>query len=184
VRRFSMGLVLPALVTTGALLLAGCGSTSAADPLPTTSPTPSTTTPAVPTLPKAAKQNTKAGAFAFAKHYIDLVNYAQATGDTKVLKAIEAPGCGSCRASRKALESLFGHGGRIVGGSTSIRARVDVIANRAIQGFEVDLIIQAEPETIIRSKGRKHLNGGTFPITLHVATGASGWKLHDITRGA
>lgn len=182
-----MGLVLPAVVAAVALLLTGCGGSPAADPAPSATPSPSTTTPAVPTvptLPQAAKQNTKAGALAFARHYIDLVNYAQATGDTKVLKAIEAPGCESCQSSRRYLDSIYSHGGRIVGGQTSIRGHAGVIANPETHGYEVDLIVQFNAQTVIRPKGREHLKGRTLPISLHVAMGTAGWKLHDWTRGA
>ena len=77
-------LVPPALLTVlvlPALTLAGCGGSSGDDPSP--SPTVSTTTsasPTAPALPEAAMANTKAGAVAFARHYIELINYAQATG--------------------------------------------------------------------------------------------------------
>jgi len=84
-RRFVVGAAL-------VLLVAGCGGDPKADPSPSTSPAPSissTPTPSPPTLPDAAKANTKAGAIAFVKYYVELVNHAQATGDVGKLQSVE-----------------------------------------------------------------------------------------------
>ncbi len=63
------------------LALAGCGGDPKADPPPSTTPTPTVSpspsaTPTVPALPEAAKANTKAGAIAFVKYYVGLINHA------------------------------------------------------------------------------------------------------------
>ena len=69
--------------TSGVLLvstLGACGGSPRADP----SPTPATTsaaatetpTPTPPAMPAAARADTKAGAIAFVRHYVDLINYA------------------------------------------------------------------------------------------------------------
>ncbi len=62
------------------VLLAGCGGSPAPKPLPaprpSSSPSPTTTPAAAPAMPEAAKAKTRAGAIAFARHYVELINYA------------------------------------------------------------------------------------------------------------
>lgn len=59
----------------------------------TAAPTPPSRTE--PELPAAAKAPTRSGAEAFVRYYIDLLNYAANTGDTKALRAAatDCPGC-------------------------------------------------------------------------------------------
>ncbi len=62
-----------------ALVLGGCGGSPEPRPLPkpTTSPSPSpSATPTPPVLPQAAKAKTKAGAIAFARTFIETLNYS------------------------------------------------------------------------------------------------------------
>ena len=105
------------------LLLAGCGGQDPAAS-PTSSATSSTgttastsPTPTPPTMPAAAQANTKAGAIAFVRHYIALINYAQATGDVAVLAAVEDPSCTSCLKVRRTITRIYGAGGSISGGT-------------------------------------------------------------------
>jgi len=67
-------------------------ATTSTEPTPDASPKPD---PVEPRLPAAAKANTRAGAEAFVRYYIDLLNYAANTGDTRALRAAAArcPGC-------------------------------------------------------------------------------------------
>src|SRR4051812_44399939 len=102
------------------LALAGCGADPKADPSPspsTTTASPVSTTPAPPVLPEAAKANTKAGAIAFVKYYVELINHAQATGDVGPLAAVEDPGCESCAKGRAYISRIYGGGGHVSGGS-------------------------------------------------------------------
>src|SRR6188472_1118800 len=86
------------------LLLAGCGGSPEPKPPPktepSTSPSPSATPPV---MPAAAKEKTKAGAIAFVRHYIGLINYTQATGSTAELAQSETSDCNTCRQSREAV---------------------------------------------------------------------------------
>lgn len=74
---------------------------------PTESPSESSTEPSteppttseaggVPTMPEEAKEDTEAGAEAFALHYIDLINYTGMNPETGVLEPLAADGCKSC----------------------------------------------------------------------------------------
>lgn len=102
--------------------LAGCQEESADPPSPkpsptvTESPTESPSAPAEPDMPAAAKEPTQAGAEAFVRYYWDLVNYAQATGDTKRLRSVSAATCVQCDGGIDAIDDVYGRDGRIVGG--------------------------------------------------------------------
>jgi hypothetical protein len=101
-----------------ALALSSCGGEPKADPSPTRSvTTPVSTTPTAPVMPDAAKANTKAGAIAFVRHYVDLVNYAQQTGDVSTLASVESDACESCAKVRRSIAEIYTAGGAIQGGT-------------------------------------------------------------------
>ncbi|WP_432498522.1 DUF6318 family protein [Kineococcus auxinigenes] len=109
----------PLLVSAAAAmaLLGACGAEEreaerALQPAPpvstvTASPSPSVTeapvalqTPARPTLPRPtfeAAGFTEDDAIAFAGHYLKVLNYAHATGDSGAIRGISEPDCGACR---------------------------------------------------------------------------------------
>jgi len=94
-----LGMVLLSAVIT---LLSGCSSnepmagtpsTSEATTRPSASASPTKPTP--PALPAAAREDTKQGAKAFARHYLELINYAAGTGDVSPLQAASSD-CAGC----------------------------------------------------------------------------------------
>ena len=101
------------------VLLAGCGGDPKADPSPTPSESPVSTTPSptAPTMPAAAAENSKAGAIAFVRYYIELINHAQATGDVEALAKVEGSNCESCANVRTSIGKIYGAGGSITGGT-------------------------------------------------------------------
>ena len=99
-----------ALALTLAGLLLALGACSEGDPRPKIAPseTPSSPTgsasasespgPSEPAMPKAASKRTDAGAEAFVRHWIQVVNFAQASGDTRLLGEIStARKCLACK---------------------------------------------------------------------------------------
>ncbi|WP_430297189.1 DUF6318 family protein [Sinomonas sp. B1-1] len=137
---------LPALLLSGSLLVSGCGGGATAGPSPTGGPsseaatadprpTPaSSTAPArnvpVPALPEAAKQNTREGFEAFVRHYIDLLDYAYQTGDTKPALAVADPGCNMCNTITKDASTISVQswlvGGRLQASEISVDASPDI----------------------------------------------------------
>lgn len=103
------------------LVLAGCGGDPEAPPDATAttsgvSTTPSTPpTPSAPALPEAATANTKAGAIAFVRHYVEVQNYAARTGQTKELAALSQEACDECRAILNRIKRVYAQGGHIEG---------------------------------------------------------------------
>lgn len=108
-----------ALVLIGAML-AGCSGGEAdepADPLSSSTPSSSDATPAddpssdVPELPDVAQENTLAGAEAFIRHYIELLNYASHTGDTDALEAVSDQDCAGCSHYADLYKETYSRGG-------------------------------------------------------------------------
>lgn len=64
-----------------------------------------------PNPPGAARKNTLAGAEAFVRYYIDLLNYASDSGDTRSLRAQADPSCGGCNDYANLYEKTYRSGG-------------------------------------------------------------------------
>jgi hypothetical protein len=138
IRRGVAGAVLSVVMAGGALV--GCDDSSADDPpdsgLPSesktseSSPTPSQPTetgPTPPALPAAASQPGRAGAKAFVRFYLSLLNYAKHTGDTAPVKQYSRPGCETCASYVEIYEGLYDRGGLIKGGDFSIKSYRKVV---------------------------------------------------------
>ncbi|MBM9462826.1 hypothetical protein JL108_05145 [Aeromicrobium sp. YIM 150415] len=96
-------MVLPVL----AMTLMGCSG----DPDPpeeSVSPSPEITAPAMPEL---AGDDSPAGAEAFARHYIEVLNYASSTGDTDLLRSLSSADCSGCQKYVDLYRSTYDDGG-------------------------------------------------------------------------
>jgi hypothetical protein len=170
------------------LALAGCGGDPKADPSPSQSvTTPASTTPSPPVMPEAAKANTKAGAVAFVKYYIELINHAQATGDTQPLKDVEDPGCTSCTRARGALDKIYEAGGSISGGALSFRYG-SIAPSPRFKGWLVSGTLRFAPQSVIAKAGNaaKDFSGGSAPVNAFVSrhNESHQWRVMDWTRGS
>jgi Family of unknown function (DUF6318) len=115
-----------ALAVIAMLLLGACGDSS--NDRPSTLPprtsvattAPSESAPALsripPEPPPAARKYSITGAAAFIGHYVDTLNYAYETGDTKALERISVPRCQSCRNNRAVIEGTYKNGATFRGG--------------------------------------------------------------------
>jgi hypothetical protein len=90
-------------------------------PTPTATPSPA---PTAPTLPAAARQDSPAGAEAFARHYVEVLDYASRSGQIQPLEDLGA--CGTCKARSRGIKEFFDAGGRVEGGELTI-VRSEVI---------------------------------------------------------
>ena len=141
-------------IVVAALLLAGCGGAPKPKALPTPSepgtPTASTTptTPTPPVLPEAAKATSDAAVEAFARHYVDVINYATASGDDSQLLALADDGCASCRTLATRLRTIYDAGGSIRSQGWSVTA-AEVIANQPVTRKYIDLAIVQSPQTLV-----------------------------------
>jgi Family of unknown function (DUF6318) len=112
-----------AVALAGLAVISGCSSDAAPTPAPeprpstaTPAPTPSTTaTPRehAPELPARAHGRSEKAIRAFVAYYIDLVNYAARTGDTRLLRKYSGNECVSCMNLVNLVEDTYNAGGRI-----------------------------------------------------------------------
>lgn len=109
-----------------ALFLAGCQGNPEPPPLdgtPTSgspSPTPPPTV-AAPSLPPEAEGTSTAAAKAFVRHYVDLVNYAMATGDTGPISELSLKSCNTCTAIINRIDEVYSSDGRLEGMGWKVR---------------------------------------------------------------
>lgn len=176
----------PLLIASTALtaaLIAGCGENDPAPrPSPTPSPTASSTGRVAPPLPPAATAHTKAGAIAFVRHYIDLINYTQATGDTKPIHALEKPSCTSCASVRSHIAKTYSGGGWIRGGTLRITG-LSALPGAARGGYNVDVAVTATPQTVRSADGSTSSNsGGSNILTVFLRPTTDGWDVTEWTR--
>jgi hypothetical protein len=110
------------IVLATALALSACSSEPTPREPDPSKPTTATTTPAVavPTMPPQASEDSPEGAAAFVKHYVDVFNYAAATGDVKELSRLSAPECVGCQKYIDLYRDTYEAGGNFKGGDWKI----------------------------------------------------------------
>lgn len=97
-----------------ALVLAGCsGDPQPRDPA-TSAPT-STATP--PPMPPQASEDGPEGAAAFVSYWVEVSNYAAATGDVDELSRISDPECSGCQSYIDLYRDTYEAGGYFKGGA-------------------------------------------------------------------
>lgn len=154
------GTSLPAAALAAALVLAGCSDGADADGTPSS---PAATEPSsdpsgtpvveAPSLPAEAGEQTEAGAEAFVRHYVDLMNYGQASGDASPLEAVSAPGCGACSGFISTVDDVYAEGGAVEGGEFVIRELSPLPLDYGAD-YATYAVIDVAPQTILDAGGQ------------------------------
>ncbi|NLC98923.1 MAG: hypothetical protein GX678_07590 [Actinomycetales bacterium] len=153
--------------------LASCGSGSNgpdADAAPSASPTPTATLPA---KPKGKVEPTAESAAQFISYWIDVQNYAFATGDYELLESISHPDCEGCNVLLDAIFEIYEEGGYLQNNQWSLN---EFIAKPHDGGIQVTGTIQA-------SKGELFYAGETTPTELKAMSAQGTFLLHVYGRG-
>lgn len=167
-----------------AIGLTACSSGGAAPPKPmrtVAATAPSTPTP--PPMPAEAQANTKAGAIAFVRHYVDLLNFLQSTGNPTGLHAIESGACRSCTQVRVGISKIYNAGGHIIGGSWT-----ESTAPAALKNGEGKWIVRIgfehSVQSVIRRSGAppKTVGRGSLVAAFYVSHLALGWRVDQWSR--
>lgn len=143
----------------GAALMA-CGAESqrpdrpVSNPPPSAPSAPSAPTLASPDLPDLSRSRGQAGAEAFVRHYVALVNYAQATGDTDGLAAAGAQGCRACADFVTRIEQVYGLGGSIKSTGLAIRRLFSTPVAKGVWLVSVEARSGSETVTLPAEPGR------------------------------
>ncbi|MGH3482763.1 MAG: DUF6318 family protein [Nocardioidaceae bacterium] len=199
IRRCVAATIAAAVVASGAL--AGCGddeaepadsglpaeselTESASEISPSTDgPTPTDPTPSgpqEPPLPAAAKAPGKAGAKAFVAHYIELLNYAQHTGDgTSLLRY--GPSCSLCRSQARFATTTYRRGGWFRGGDWKPDPRTWLILPSG-PGYFVAVNIDTAPGSELSKRGGKvtEFEADQLRINFLLKRGESTWLVRRI----
>jgi hypothetical protein len=187
-RRAVLGAVALLVVVAVLLMLTGCGGDPKADPSPSPSSpvtSPVSTTPSAPVMPAEAKAEGKAGAMAFVKYYVELINHAQATGDTSALAAAEMPKCHSCQTARNGVQAHYEAGGSIKGGDWRIEKSV-AVPNPAVGGWNVDLSVSYGRQVVSygTSQPDKVNPAGEMVLSVQVGRVDDAWRVFEWVRGS
>ena len=169
-----------------ALAASGCTDTAKPKPLPSTGPAPSASrsasaSPTPPVLPEAAKGTSAASAKAFARFYIDSINFAARTGKTTSLATLGTTGCESCSAIQKNIERVYDAGGNIRSSGWRLTT-IAVVPAQPKQRPILDLGV-LQPSEVVKQTSTgpiKRYKGGRQPMTMHLRWTHSDWSVERL----
>ncbi|HEY3014833.1 MAG TPA: DUF6318 family protein [Nocardioides sp.] len=174
-----------ALVVVPLFALASCGGDPHKPPPYTPSPTPTESTsptptgPVAPTLPTAAKQHTRAGAEAYVRYYVDVLNHATATVDPPTLAKVTSKDCQGCQNILGVLRDLDASDSVVKGGVWTIKSFGIGCCPQPGSEHSFLVVIDRSRQVIVDGNGeRKTYKGGEATFTFDAAWSAdSGWRL-------
>lgn len=182
---------LAALAIVPLLALGACNGDSDAEPPeptagatttpPTPDPDPSPTGPVEPPVPDAMAKPTKAGAKAFVTYYWDVFNYAQATGDVRVLRSLALQGCDVCEDFSGAIRDLYRGQGSVEGGNREL-LRFDtlrVLTASVGKVFEARFVISIDQHQVSNGADGKvrEFDAATTGYSFQMLKSDRGWKV-------
>ena len=178
-----------AIVTAGLVVavmaLAGC--TDEPEPRfeePTETPSASDPTSSAAAEPEPWEEKSKAGAVAFARHWVETLNDAQLTGDVAALRASSTRGCVTCGDLAAQLEALYGDGGRVETNGWEVLL-VGPPSGEVTDSAQVTLRVARAPQRVFEAEGSSRRYEGdrtTFSAELLWENGT--WRMHELVRFA
>ena len=174
-----------AVALTLVLLGAGCSDDPKPRFEPTDSPSPSASETTEPPEPEAWEVRSKAGAVAFAEHWVDALNEAQSTGDTEALKALSAADCESCSALTEQLEGLYGAGGSMETDGWRVLTSAAPLPGPLENETEVILRVDRSPQKVETGDGDvERFPGGRTTYKAVVGWRDDAWSMKSLGRFA
>jgi hypothetical protein len=167
----------PVALLVATLLLAGCSE----EPQPRfEDPTPSpseTSSSSAPPEREPWQVKSRAGAEAFAEHWIETFNEAQATGDTAMLRASSVASCKTCNGYAKQIERLYGAGGRLRSdGWTVLLAAAG--PGQVTDEAQVNLRVSRSPQRVIAGNGQvRRFPGGRATFSAELEWRDGQWQM-------
>jgi hypothetical protein len=166
-----------------AVVLAGCQGSAEPPPLEesaaseTPSPSESPVTSA-PTLPAEAEGTSPEAAEAFVRHYVELVNYAMATGDTAPLAEQSHETCNTCTAIQNRVNEVYTAGGQLDGDGWTVRT-VTHVPSGNIEALLVAVGIDIAPQSAYETDDAPPSKSppGRGNLDFHLTHSPSGWKV-------
>ncbi|MDQ3166144.1 MAG: DUF6318 family protein [Actinomycetota bacterium] len=154
--------------------------TSAPTSTPTTEATDNPKAPIEPVLPAGAEADSRAGAEAFVRYYIELLNYAGATGDTSSFLAA-ADACESCINLADNFQRTYARGGYYRTKGWRVQA---LFATAAGRGYTAVAQVAEAPIRWREAADAplKHLPAGKVSLRLRLIRPHSAWLVREFTR--
>jgi len=128
------------ILLAAALVLGGCtGDPAPREPTKTTSSPHASSTLTPPVMPKQAKEDSPEGAAAFVTHWVNVLNYAAATGDVEELSRLSSPDCEGCQRYIDLYRETYEAGGYVRGGTWRL-------GKLKIKGETLEVVIRSSVE--------------------------------------
>jgi len=160
------------------LAVAGCSD----DPKPKFAPTPSPSSPTTSATPEpeAWEVKSKHGAVAFAKHWVDVFNEAQQSGETTDLRSISTDACGSCNGFATQLEDLYGDGGHLESAGWTVLQSVPTQGMPRGEAI-IAMRIARSPQVVHKASGKEEqFPGGKATFSAKLVWKAQTWLMNEM----
>jgi hypothetical protein len=135
-------------------------------------------------FPAYVTGNNEKGAQNFARYWIDTLNKATTTGDTKQLKTLQKPSCETCADFTKQLDDIYGAGGHVETDGFKIKKIVNE-AGVPAPGAGISVVLTATPQKVYKTKGAtpRSLKGGELRLRLIMVRVKNHWSMDRIDIG-
>jgi hypothetical protein len=135
-------------------------------------------------MPAKAKEDSAAGAVAFVRYWLNLLNYSGRTLDSDRLRKASSTRCVDCDAIADFIDKVKSHGGEIDGRGWQLLGTRDVHAlnNRS---FIIRGRVQVDAQRVVPRRGDKAQTfaGANRVKTFVVARSGPNWRLARLDQG-
>ena len=104
-----------------------------------------------PDIPAYARSNDERGAHKFAEYWIETLNKATTSGNTKKLKTLQKKSCERCADFASQIDRIYAAGGRVETQGFQVK-RLLTEAGVPKPGAGVSATVQVTPQTVYRTK--------------------------------
>jgi hypothetical protein len=135
-------------------------------------------------IPAYARTNDEKGAQGFARYWIDTLNEATTSGDTKQFRKISQKSCKTCTDFAKQLDDIYAKGGHVETEGFQIKKMANE-ANIPAPGAGVSVVATATPQKVYASKGAepRSLKGGDVRFRFIMLRNGEHWEMDRIDIG-
>ena len=176
-------------VTVTVLAAPALGGCFGDDPGPAPPPSPSVSSsevatpsatekpgPTEPTMPPDGGLRTNAGAEAFVRYWIELVNYAQLSGDTRRLDSVTHSQCVGCNGLISTIRNAYASGGHIEGGTWHV-GRLQALPLDFGSEWAAYAKAKSDSQRVVNAAGKvSTYEGGRFGLYVYVDW-QDGWSM-------
>lgn len=171
------------IVCVVALTLGACSSDPAPrEPSPSASAAAATPTATPPTMPPQASEDSLEGAAAFVKHYVDVFNYAAATGDVAELSRLSAATCDGCQRYIDLYRDTYEAGGYFKGGDWRVG---DMNLQSDPPDYYATVPVEVQPGTFRETKDESETSdaGERNTVSFALRKQSEAWKITQFGLG-